>query len=461
MDRPRRSRSNKRTTGAIISAPLALILLAIPSLASSCDPGTKVGQIIENALAPVNQAIQQAGATGNGLLMSAGTQLQLAIDQASSAFAEALNDGINNVDATVKQSLNRISELSRQIATDSRGVLQQVADDATVLLNQIPFTNKNPQVTRYSPTFTTAEGAAQGLDLVMAGNFFKASDPDFAPTLRINGAEVSGALKANTTTRLVFRLPPGTFTPGSLLAAPNIQVQLPYERGSPFHKQVVPGTFNLFVSTLPDRPVRTVTLSTEVEGQPPVERQPFKSGETYVSSLDCAPHTVDLPFTPPAGGWTIDPLSARVQVTGGYPKGPSGTIDGPYFSQLGTTGLIVHVATRPACFWPIVEGGRTNFFVAFDVVRFGPRPKVTTVCDLSSGPPCPDLNLGWGDSKVAAVPQRPGDWKLVITLFNGRTIVGGPGINQDTPWVDIVDTGGNVKFTAESLDNLSLGMFVP
>jgi hypothetical protein len=94
----------------------------------------------------------------------------------------------------------------------------------------------------------------------------------------------------------------------------------------------------------------------------------------------------------------------------GYPKGPSGTVDGPRVVTASPTSISMHASTTPACSWPFVEGGRT--FYHYTYVELEPVVGAPIV-DVQP------LTLNWGDNLSADVPQNPGTWHLDVVLWNG------------------------------------------
>jgi hypothetical protein len=449
-----------RSTPLRSRVAVVCVLLFFGPLMQSCtgsgsDPVIDpVGSILQGFTSSVDEILVQLGSTATDVTRQLGGQIQLIIDQATSAFATELNTAVNDVDAETKQTLNQIRGLVDDLGQQSQQVLTQASDSAQLLLSKIPFINNNPRVTSYTPRFTTPDASASGLLMRLDGSFVHATDPGYTPDLKVNGTVVKNALKSTELTRLEFMLPAKLFiTPGQ--PAPDVEVDLPYDKGSVFHKTVVPGVFHFYITTLPNSPVQNVILSKTTQLPPKTTRTDINSQQYDYSSLDCKDHNDSIPFGPPPPGSVIDMTSVHIDVLDGYPKGPSGTVTGPNLHGLSATGFSVNVSTTAACFWPVVEGGRTHFSVHYTILKTEQGEVHTDSCELHGPPGCPDLSLQWGGSQDVAVPQNPGTWRLILVLFNGTNIAVGPGgVVPTNPWVRVQDLSNHLQYDATALDKL-------
>lgn len=450
---PHKQRRHRRW--AVVLVALALVALA------GCGqkpvaPGELLGSFLTDLSTQIDSTLQQFGDSANSITLQLAGQIRLDLDQAVSAFATQLTKSVNDLDAATKQTLNQLQGLVNDLSSQSQDVLTKATDSAELILSQIPFTDKNPRVTDYSPRFTTAAASAGGLVLTLKGAFAKANEPQYAAVLKVNGVVVDGGKISNTLTELKFKLPSGAFALGS----PNIEVDLPFQTGSVFNKRIVPGVFSLFITRLPDSPTKNVFLSTTVPTKAPQAEK--KTTEQFgYNSLDCNPHAASPTIQPPAASpgepaWTIDTTQLHFNIVDGYPKGPSGTVTGPNWTAISPSAVTFSVLTTPACFWPIIEGGRTFFTVSYVIVRtVDGRPAVRNCDQHSAGNGCPNLSLQWGGSLDVPVPQRPGNWQLVVTLFDGTSITAGPGATTNNPWVKITDLGTHVNVSAMPLAKMA------
>jgi hypothetical protein len=232
----------------------------------------------------VQAIIITAGQTMDGALLVAAGAVQEDIDAAVTTLGDQLTKNINQVDAAAKSDLDRLQALTKELGTEARATLDQATKDAAALLVQIGIGANAPIVRSYSPRFTTAAVAANGLNLHLAGVFPRAYEPGYTPTLTVNGvAQPSAALTANDLTDLTFRLPPHTFASGVAgISPPQIEVDIPYAKGHVF-KSVVPGRFHIQIATLPDNPASKVTLTTTMPVPPIMVPHPILTQDVYLN----------------------------------------------------------------------------------------------------------------------------------------------------------------------------------
>ena len=290
--------------------------------------------------------ITNAGQTANGVLLTAAGAVQQDIDASAAAYGDVLTKGINQVDAAVKTNLDQLNTLTQQLSSQVQDTVGHTADQAAALLVQIGIGANAPIVKGYGPHYTTAAAAVNGLDLHLHGVFPRADQSGYAPTLKVNGISQPGsALISNDLTDLTFHLPPQTFPDGVAgITPPDIEVDIPYAKGHIF-KSIVPGVFHIQIATLPDSPVKSITLTTTTPGTTNFVPHQFQTQDVYLSSLDCKPHHDDPTLTPERG-WTFDPNSVKAVVGPSYPRGPSGTVDGPRIVTTSPTSINIHQHAR-------------------------------------------------------------------------------------------------------------------
>jgi hypothetical protein len=162
-------------------------------------------------------------------------------------------------------------------------------------------------VKSYSPRLTTAANAANGLPLGLHGVFPRADQPGYPTTLTVNHVQQpTDALKSNSLTDLTFVLPPQTFAHGVPgISSSDIEVRIPFAKGVVFHK-VVPGVVHVEIATVPDQPVKSISLTKTTPGTTTVISHLFQTKDVYLSSLDCHTHSYDVTLTP-RSGWRFDP----------------------------------------------------------------------------------------------------------------------------------------------------------
>jgi hypothetical protein len=441
------------TTVARVSRVIALALalfLTVTISACGSPPGEPIGQTLSDLGATVQGIITSAGQTANGVVLTAAGAVQQDIDASAAAYGDMLTKGINQVDAVVKSNVDQLQTLTQQLSSQANDTISHTADEAAALLVQIGIGANAPIVKSYGPHYTTAAQAAGGLDLHLHGVFPRADQSGYAPTLKVNGVpQPASSLTSSDLNDLTFRLPPQTFPDGVAgIAPPDIEIDIPYAKGHIF-KSITPGVFHIQIATLPDSPVKSIILTTTTPGTTNFVPHPFQTLDVYLSSLDCHPHSDDPTLTP-EHGWLFDPSSVKGVVAPGYPKGPSGTVDGPRVVSASQESITLHASTSPACSWPLVEGGRVSYhytYTELEPVAGAPNTQVQP------------LTLNWGDQLSADVPQTPGTWHLDVVLWNGVRLEGPPATSN--PWVSIRDLGSKVAYSAVALNQVNLDGITP
>jgi hypothetical protein len=409
------------TTVARVSRVIALALalfLTVTISACGSPPGEPIGQTLSDLGATVQGIITSAGQTANGVVLTAAGAVQQDIDASAAAYGDMLTKGINQVDAVVKSNVDQLQTLTQQLSSQANDTISHTADEAAALLVQIGIGANAPIVKSYGPHYTTAAQAAGGLDLHLHGVFPRADQSGYAPTLKVNGVpQPASSLTSSDLNDLTFRLPPQTFPDGVAGIAPP--------------------------------PVKSIILTTTTPGTTNFVPHPFQTLDVYLSSLDCHPHSDDPTLTP-EHGWLFDPSSVKGVVAPGYPKGPSGTVDGPRVVSASQESITLHASTSPACSWPLVEGGRVSYhytYTELEPVAGAPNTQVQP------------LTLNWGDQLSADVPQTPGTWHLDVVLWNGVRLEGPPATSN--PWVSIRDLGSKVAYSAVALNQVNLDGITP
>jgi hypothetical protein len=428
--------------------PIALAL-TLSACNDPTPPGPLAGDVLSNIAAEVQQTIAQAGQTADGVVLTAASSVEQAVDAAIAAFGNQFNTSLNELDAKTKSDIDQLSTLAAQLGTITQNTVSQVTNSVSDLLVQIGLANA-PVVRSYTPDFTTAAQAANGLPITLTGTFPHAGQPGYTPVLKVNGVAQPSAYKGNPTNTLQFVLPPGTFPDNVAgITSPDIEVDIPYSKGVIF-KSIVPGAFHLEIATLPDTPVRSITLTTTTPGTSTTVPHEFQTNDVYLSSLDCKNH-LDQETVTPRPGWTIVPDSVTAVTNPGYPKGPSGTVDGPRVVTRSAASFTTYAATTPGiCGWPVFEGGRTDFHYSYEELE-----PVTSAPQTQTQ----NLTLHWGDQRSVAVPQSPSTWKMEIVLWNGVILDAPP--TAANPWVTVKDLGNTVSYSAVDLQQVTLQDIMP
>lgn len=417
-----------------LAAALAAVLLVLPG----CGPvkGDPLGSIFADLSASVNSVIEKAGAQAQFTTLAAAGAAQDAIGQAESAYATQLDKTVGKLDQTTAQNVARLQSLVADLQSGGREAIVSAGMEAQQLVNTIPFTNKNPQVTSYSPRFVIPSNGGV-VQLRIRGNFVYAYQQKQTPTLVVDGTTYQPNLL--TTQELGFAVPATAFPPSAAAPAPlSLELDTPYEHGKVF-KTIRPGVFRLLLTSLPGSPVVSATLTKQVTttGTATAARRAPAVGGWTLNSYDCNEHqkTQSIAANP---GWTIVP--STVQYTYDFNKNP-GSADVQVAAS--RSNIVVTYSTRPACFIGICNGcGSIVVHIDYQ------EEQAVTATSTESAP----LRLRWGDVVVEPVPQ--GQWKVSLGLFDGTTREFS-GSDHSNKYVLVDDQSSNVRIQVRAPEELT------
>jgi len=428
MIRRRRPLALLLTVSVLVTAPFGL---------AGCNPGDPVGSLLSGVTDQINSVITRASAEAQATVLAAAGALQAAVSQAESAFATDLNTGINNVNDAVRNDVKHLQTLLAQLQSGNAQLVQQALAGAQQLLNTLPFTNKNPQVTSYSPTFVVG---GQQVVVRVHGNFFYAFEKKLTPTLDVGGTTYPPA--RNTTQDLAF------IVPASKFAAPTngdfsyttAELHVKYEHGVIFHS-ITPGVFRLLVTTLPTTPTKSATLTTTttVNGTSFRHLVTPPTGQYALESYDCQDHSAKQTVLADPG-WKIDPSS--VQANYSVLRNPTRT---SLQITRSTAGLVIVYSTQSNCIGPFSDGSGD---MAFNVSYTEEQPTSTTT---QTQTPIP---IHWGD--VLSQPVTRNQWRFDATLFNG-SLLQVTDTDHSNPYLTVDNNGANVSEASPAPDALVQG----
>lgn len=262
------------------SVSLIILLLlpfrATPAQGLEAFAGISLGVVFNGLADRIDSSIQRAGAVADGVLIRAGSEANAAINNMRVAYADALNQTVDRLDQLGRTQLARIAAvadaLERRTSEDMRFLAQMVTQGALIL----PFSNRFPQVTRWSPEFEVtplSAGAAPQpqfgpmFDLRIDGVFPQSAGPGLAPTLEVKGNRLSAS--TNSTQSLVFNVPRTLLTAAAnqRVAYSKVTLVVPFtERRGPvglFGARRREARFNFGIVGLPASPGRVLVRLTK------------------------------------------------------------------------------------------------------------------------------------------------------------------------------------------------------
>jgi hypothetical protein len=418
-----------------------------------CGPAeATVGSLLEPLRAKVNAILVEAGTQGQALLVTAAGQVDLAVSNAESAFADELNTAIDKVDDATRRSVEQLQALVGSLSDTSAQVLKSTIDGSQQLLNSLPLTNKNPQVRDYTPKVVSTRSA--DVQIRVMGNFYYAMESGKAVQLKAGSATY--APTESTTTQVGFTVPAGVLTAASgpdKVARVSVELTAPYEKGVVF-KTLQPGTFRLLLTTLPTKPVTSLLLANDktVTGleqraltQPP-GADAGGPGWRVNSVATCNPESDSHTFSA-TSGWRIVPSTVSIHyIARGYAPRAEATV-----VSASVTAFTVAGHTIPNCDWTkniSWDSGDMTYYVTY----VEQRSTTTTSNEVINLMAAPYGGLSWGDQVV--VPVSRGGWTVTATLWDG-TKLSTAGTDQRNPYLKVTDQGDNVKVELVSAEKLT------
>lgn len=422
----RQRRRSFRRFPRMKSSLVAVQVAVLGTLLAGCpaDIGAIVGDTLSQAQAAVDQVIAEATSQADTLLLNLTAQVQTTLDSTKSALEDVMNMGYKQVNSSVQSTLDQVNAIVGDLNNKATLQLHDVAKLSQQLANTLPFSNKNPQVTSYTPVYYSVVQADGTVPVTVSGNFQYAFEQKMTPTMTWDG--LATPLNAGTliTQSMTFYVPAALLQANAqTIRRVQLTLNIPYQSGTLF-KSIEPGVFRLTVSVLPRSPVKGLVLhnvfqKTENPPPPPLQRKTFTQPEGtpwHVFSYDCQKKDVtEGPFMPDVK-WAIDTSSVHVNTS--YPRGSQnqnvGLINAP-------GGITVRIQTFPNCFLGVSNGsGDVYVSVKYTETYQPPTPPPVT----TDTPVTVDLlstlgALGWGGSYEVGV--TPGKWSLDAVLFDGTT----------------------------------------
>jgi hypothetical protein len=428
---------------------LASSLLIGATIGCGGGGGDPIGSLLAGIESTANGIISHASAQGQVLEVTAAGQVNLAVQNARSAFAEDLEKGLEDVDDATQRTIANLQALEDELHSDSTEVLNAAIAGSQQLVNSLPFANRNPQVRSYSPQFVRPSDA-DTVQIVVDGNFFWAYQENLPITLELEGHDYEANL--DITSQVGFEVPASVFaSQPDRFSRVSATLTVPYEKGIVF-KSTRPGVFQLLLTVLPTSPVRALTVTSEVQVSGiesrtltmPAGASMAGGGWRVNSWQDCQNHDDPHSFSASPGGWSIEPSSVAAVISN---QGRHPTASGADILAASTTGFVVRGWTTAHCFLGISNGsGDITYFVTYTETR----PTSTASAETRDL-----LPLRWGDQRV--VPVARGHWTVHVELWNG-TVLDFARTDSSNPYVSVTDDGDTVTVKAASPETLILAL---
>jgi len=386
-----------------------------------------LGALLNKLADQVDQIVMDARNAANSVGMEMGREAALAIANARNAYSDALNETIDKLDPKIKDTTDKLQSLVNDIKSGAVNTVDLATSRAQQIVNSLPFSKNEPQVTATSPRFVVP---AENTPIVLRfqGNFPNSSMSGYEPYLLLSGKRYPSQ---NTTQQLSVIIPAGTvFHLGSSDNAGKLQfaqvtLVVPW-RDSEFlgliHSRKE-DHFNLIVGALPSSP-GTISIMHSSATTFPVTR-PFQSGPFHQASTREAGNNDDKnhPYlVTPDPGWHVVRGTSSLKVFSAQGDW-SQTFVSDDADRVQYNVTTIHHG--------IGSSGSVDFRILFQ--------ETSSAVNIASHTDA--LSLEWGDSKSFNYPA--GTWKIVFTSFDGKhyEITGSETTN---PFIDVTNQEGSM-----------------
>lgn len=443
----------RRSRGRVVPrflrpALLVLLTISLVPILGACDPVTALtlGAVLNKNLQQVQVIASSATAGANGLLLNASGQVQLAIQNAQSAYGDSLDQTVDSLDQLTTKKLQELESAVIGLNSKVDAELRMVTDRAQILASTLPFANNQPKVGSYGPHFAVSaisgKSGVSPLELKVEGHFADVKSADLAPTLTVG----SRTLKPETATDLVllFHIPRELMpyvTTG--MTSVNMKLAVPYQvkEWILFNSRKV-ADYTLSVTVVQPTPgqMQLVTYTSIPQSSTKHVRVDYPN---EVSSKSGEPQDQPLIVYPDKDQatermWTVYPETVRCEKT--WSEG-----------QDDVQGVHVESLNPPACHAWTRSGG---VFYANGRIRFRIEFDEWLAIDPRRQPDPPRmLSEGWGETLPVRV--MPGQWELSYVTIDGKSQTIS---DQNAPYSDrfvtVTVKGNGIAITAKDLEQV-------
>jgi hypothetical protein len=381
-----------------------LVLTVAVLLLNACggpESSLTLGAVLGGLLDQVQSTIRNAGQVGNGVVIVAGSQVYTAIEAAQTAYDAELNKTVDRLDASVTREIDQLRVSVSQLQSGVDASIRNAARQAQQVVLSVPFANRNPQVTDFSPHFV-ATGVTEPVALRIDGVFAFSQQSGFLPQLHVGPDSFSPV--GNTTQELTFQVPTRVFSGalGSTIKLLTASLTVPYESGLLKSKRTA--NYSLLLGMLPSTP-GTLTMMTK-RHLVATDSHHFRS-RTYKQYSTNDDLTINYSSDPLPAGVRIDPTTVQLITTGPENGHAQGALNDEWsFNLLVNDGHTV-TYTVNTVHHRAGTSGKVDFHLEYDTFE----ARDTTVNVIQP------LQIHWGDQITR--PATPGDWQIAYDAFDG------------------------------------------
>lgn len=205
--------------------------------------------------------MDDARQAGRSIAIQAGTEANIAIENAKNAFSDLLDKAFADVDKTVHSTIDQLQSMLSQISDQAFSQLGAITDQVQQIVNTLPFHSHQPQVTSVSPKFVVPTVIAYPVSVAFKGNFEFAGTPGYQPVLQVGNQQFKP--DTVTTQNLQFVVPVTALFPIPLIPTTGfsyvrIQLTVPWKTsgflgiGHHDHRD----SYSVLIGALPPTPGR-------------------------------------------------------------------------------------------------------------------------------------------------------------------------------------------------------------
>jgi hypothetical protein len=191
-----------RSATAYTPACLAPSAVSLPIL------GDVFKNLFKEVDAVIQNALSSANAVGNDLIINAGRELALTIENAKNAYIASLDYTIDKIDEEIQTLLKKLEIMVKRLKQDSDESLEKLTTQATQLALALPFQTwfgVQTQLRIIAPHYVVPDSKRKVVDLIFKGIFHYAAYKNFIPTLTFGS--IVYYPENSTNEELHFRVP--------------------------------------------------------------------------------------------------------------------------------------------------------------------------------------------------------------------------------------------------------------
>jgi hypothetical protein len=378
-----------------ITIILITIMLFVSNQTTKAQSGILVGVLLNQLMDRVENSIRLAENAGKGIIIQGGSTLYLSIENAKIAYAESLDKTFEKVDQSTQGTINQLTALTTKLEKQSIDDVNDIISQSQTIINSLPFSNKQPQVGKFTPNYVAPSDQTYQVAIEIRGNFIYASKEDYKPKLVVNSKTFETV--QNTTQSLKFLVPVGDLAPkfDNTFNYTSGELTVPFKTGFIFSKRKE-AKYKILIGILPSSP-GVVKIKHKVSNSIHEEQRKSTQRWEQHSSND------DLTWTRCSEGfpgWHIKDPAFIVEWS-------QGNENDQWSKSLTSTNPQVCYEVHTV-HHGIGTSGKVNYHFDFTIER--DRNEETWVEE--------PVNLKWGESKN--FNYAPGSWVVTIDSFDGK-----------------------------------------